>query len=60
MNSRNPDTNRHLEADQPEQEPRRVIAPDEDFEKLIDDNAEEAWLKYCELNGLDPDSDKEG
>ena len=60
MSNSNPAPKRNPEAPHPGQEAKRVIVPDEEFERLVDDNAEQAWLKYCELNGLDPSTGKEG
>lgn len=36
----------------------KAIFLDRDFNKMIDDNAQAAWLEYCKINGLDPDKEE--
>lgn len=37
----------------------KEIFLDRDFNKMINDNAQAAWLEYCKLNSIDPDIDME-
>lgn len=37
----------------------KIIALDKDFNKMLNDNAEAAWLEYCRARGLDPNEESE-
>lgn len=37
----------------------QLIFPDMDFQRVVEDNAEAAWLEYCRARGIDPAAGEE-